>query len=174
MKKKKIIIQLLPFLIFLGCNGQTKKENESLLSSGKEHTKIIEDTLNKPKVRVKVNKQYDDKGNLIKYDSTYSYIYSGPGGGELQLNNDTVYNRFRSYFDRKYPDFFSPQFDDIFLNDSLFKYDFFNKDYFMQRFKLNREMFERMYRQMDSIKGDFMERNYPQGYQKKNEKIKNQ
>lgn len=174
MKKKKIIIQLLPFLIFLGCNGQTKKENGPFLSSGNENTEAIDDTLNKPKVRVKVNKQYDDKGNLIKYDSTYSYIYSSPGGGELQLNNDTLYNRFRSYFDRKYPDFISPQFDDVFFNDSLFKYDFFNKDYFMQRFKLNSEMFERMYRQMDSLKGDFMERNYPRGYQKKNDKTKNQ
>lgn len=163
-------MQLLLFLVFLGCNGQTKKENESLLSFRNKDTETIEDTLNKPKVSVKVNKQYDDKGNLIKYDSTYSYIYSTPGGRKLQLPNDTLYNRFRSYFDGKYPDFFSPQFDDIFLNDSLFKYDFFNKDYFMQRFKLNRQMFERMYRQMDSLKGDFMERNYPDGYQQKNNK----
>ena len=37
------------------------------------------DSVNKgtnPQTSIKVDKKYDSKGNLIKYDSTYSYYYS--------------------------------------------------------------------------------------------------
>src|SRR5690349_791386 len=30
------------------------------------------DTLNKPEVKIKVNRKYDDKGNIIGFDSVYS------------------------------------------------------------------------------------------------------
>lgn len=35
---------------------------------------------NKPHVEIKVNKEYDKKGNVIRYDSTYVYTYSNTGG----------------------------------------------------------------------------------------------
>lgn len=34
------------------------------------------DSINQPKVNVKVQKHYDNKGNIIGYDSVYSYSYS--------------------------------------------------------------------------------------------------
>lgn len=34
-----------------------------------------------PHVEVQVNKRYDDQGNLIAYDSTYSSFYSTPHWG---------------------------------------------------------------------------------------------
>ena len=169
MNTKKIILLMLPFMIFSGCNGQTKKGNDKLLSARTEtNIHVSDDTLSKPKVSVKVNKQYDDKGNIVKYDSSYSYFYSSPGGKAMHLSNDSVYSQFRTFFDKKYPNFFHAQYDNVFFNDSLFKYDFFNNDYFMKRFEMNKKMFDRIYQQMDSLKGDFMESNYPKGYQKKN------
>jgi hypothetical protein len=165
MKTKAILYLLLPLLTFTGCNGQTKKGEP--LAVKPNNGIVSEDTLNKPKVNVKVNKQYDDKGNIVRYDSTYSYFYSSPGGKALNSSSDSVYSHFRSYFDKNYPDFLKPQYDNIFYNDSLFKYDFFNNDYFMKRFELNRKMFDNMYRQMDSLKNDYMYRNYPNGKTKK-------
>ena len=47
-----------------------------------------------PKTDIKVEKEYDEKGNLIRYDSTYSsfYNYSSTDINEL----DSIMNRFRS------------------------------------------------------------------------------
>lgn len=163
MKTKAFLLLLLPMIAISGCNGQTKKD-QSLLKEGEL---ITDDSLNKPQVKVNVNKQYDDKGNVIRFDSTYSYFYSFPSGKSMNLDNDSVYSHFRSYFHKTYPDFLNPQFDNIFYNDSLFKYDFFNNDYFLKRFELNRKMFDNMYKQMDSLKWDFLQHNYPNGYSKK-------
>ena len=30
-----------------------------------------------PKANIKVNKEYDKNGNLIRYDSTYTYVFTG-------------------------------------------------------------------------------------------------
>ena len=56
-----------------GCNGQKWK-------------KEIADTakVNTPKTDIRVNKEYDENGNLIKYDSSYSYFYSN------SKNNDGI------------------------------------------------------------------------------------
>jgi hypothetical protein len=166
MKTLKMILVSFLFAFFSGCNGQTQKENASALSNKNKGEVAKTDTSNKPDINVKVNKQFDDKGNLIKYDSTYSYYYSGPKG-PLRSGNDSVYSGFRSFFEKNYPDVISRHNRNIFFNDSLFKYDFFNDDYFQKRFELNEKMFENIYQQMDSIKRDYLKRTYPKGHQKK-------
>lgn len=160
-----MLVSLL-FVVFSGCNGQTKKEN-SQLAETKKVTLLHEDSLAKPRIDVKVNRQYDDKGNIVKFDSTYSYFYSSPKGS-MHLGNDSVFSSFRSFFEKNYPNLMDSHTNSIFFNDSLFKYDFFNDDYFQKRFELNNKMFENMYKQMDSIKRGFMKQNYPDGYQKRN------
>lgn len=165
MKTIKIMLVSLLFVVFSGCNGQTKKEN-SQLAETKKVTPLKEDSLAKPRIDVKVNRQYDDKGNIVRFDSTYSYFYSSPKGS-MHLGNDSVFSSFRSFFEKSYPDLMDSRTNHIFFNDSLFKYDFFNDDYFQKRFELNNRMFENMYQQMDSIKRGFMKQNYPNGYQKK-------
>jgi hypothetical protein len=165
MEIMKIMLVSLLFAIFSGCNGQIKKE-KSEVEETKKITALKEDSLAKPRIDVKVNRRYDDKGNLVQFDSTYSYFYSSPSG-TMQLGNDSVFRNFRSFFERSYPNLMDRRIKNIFFNDSLFKYDFFNDDYFQKRFELNKKMFEDMYRQMDSIKRGFMKQNYPNGYQKK-------
>ena len=166
MKTLKTILASFLFVVFSGCNGQTQKGNTTELST-KNNDKVAKaDTSNKPSINVKVNKEFDDKGNIVKYDSTYSYYYSGPKGS-LQSGNDSVYSGFRSFFEKNYPDVMNRHNRNIFFNDSLFKYDFFNDDYFQKRFELNEKMFENMYQQMDSIKRDYLKHTYPKGYQKK-------
>jgi hypothetical protein len=165
MKTMKIMLIGLLFVVFSGCNGQTKKGSSGLAET-KKAAPLKGDSLAKPRIDVKVNKQYDDKGNIVRFDSTYSYFYSGPKGS-MQLGNDSVFSSFRSFFEKSHPDLMDRRTNNIFFNDSLFKYDFFNDDYFQRRFELNTKMFEDMYRQMDSIKRGFMKQNYPNGYQGK-------
>lgn len=149
-------------LIFSSCQGQNQKENHSLLQN--------KDSLSKPQVHIKVNKQYDNKGNIIRFDSTYSYAYSSPKG-EIKLSNDSVFKQFHTFFNTTHPNFFDNKNHNLFFNDSLFKYDFFNNDYFQKRFELNQKMFEQMFKEMDSIKQNYMQLNYPNGQQKKNKTI---
>jgi hypothetical protein len=166
MKTIKLMFMSVLFVVFSGCNGQTQKGNTQQANENKDKI-TISDSLNKPRVSVKVNKQYDDKGNVIKFDSTYSYYYSGSKGA-LRSANDSVFSSFRTFFERSHPGLMDRNINNIFFNDSLFKYDFFNDDYFQKRFELNEKMFGHMYQQMDSIKRDFLQHNYPNGQQKKN------
>lgn len=166
MKTVKAMLVSFLFVIFSGCNGQAQKENALDLSDKNNDKVAKEDASNKPNINVKVNKQFDDKGNIVKYDSAYSYYYLSPKGS-VHLGNDSVYSSFRSFFEKNYPDVMSRHNRNIFFNDSLFKYDFFNDDYFQRRFELNEKMFENMYQQMDSIKRDYLKHTYPKGYQKK-------
>jgi hypothetical protein len=167
---KTILMSSIFILMFSGCDGQTSKKdmNSNKNKTDKNKTENVSiDTLNKPKIKVNVNKRYDDKGRIVQFDSTYSYSYTSPRG-QMQSSNDSVFKDFRSFFDKNYSDFFNRQNNNIFFNDSLFKYDFFNEDYFSKRFQLNQKALEKMYQQMDSLKQNFLKHNYPQGYQKKN------
>jgi hypothetical protein len=71
-------------------NGQVKGEKAGKVAEAKKATV-------QPKVDIKVNRHYDDKGNMIGYDSTYSSFYSN-------VTSDTSgFNRmmdFRSAFTR--------------------------------------------------------------------------
>ena len=161
-------LALVPFILFSSCKGQTNKSEHqpgNTVSSG-IYSQNQNDTANAPRYNIKVNKQYDDSGHLIKYDSSYSYTYSSAGGMN-QIKDDSIYKKFSEYFQKNYSPFFNSPLNGLFYRDSLFKYDFFNNDYFMKRFEMNNDLFEKMYRRMDSIKNSYMQRNYPNGKQKK-------
>jgi hypothetical protein len=165
MKTLKIMLVSLLFVVFSACNGQTQN-GRSEPAEPKKVTPLKADSLDQPRIDVKVNRQYDDKGNIVKFDSTYSYVYSSPKG-PMRSGNDSVFSSFRSFFEKRYPNLMDRRTNSIFFNDSLFKYDFFNDDYFQKRFELNNKMFEDLYQQMDSIKRGYMKQRYPNGYQKK-------
>jgi len=140
--KRVVIIAIAVFLALNSCSGQTgKTENEN---SGKS---------NVPKTNIKVKKEYDDHGNLIRYDSTYSYVYSNLENDSTL--RDSVLNNFRKHFNENY--FFSnePYFNDLFFQDSLLRYDFFKKDFFLNRFKFNSERMDKLFEEMDSVKNSF-------------------
>ncbi|MBU0765545.1 MAG: hypothetical protein KJ607_11985 [Bacteroidetes bacterium] len=124
------------------------------------------DTLtdNKPKVDIKVNKEYDKNGNIIRYDSSYTAWYNFRGGD--------VPSGFDSLF---FPMPYMPEFDpgmnpfDHFMTDPFFADDFFNHDFFrdeemdefyndphirenfLNSFEKRMEKMNRMFREMDSL-----------------------
>src|SRR3954463_16604290 len=165
MKTIKIVLLLIVSLSFNGCVSQTTKKTIGLLSTT-DSIRSGDDTT-KPDIKINVNKQYDSKGNIVQYDSTYSYSYSTPNGRMKNISNDSIYKQFQSFFNEKYQNFLKPQQDHIFSTDSLFKYDFLNNDYFYKRFEKNQKLFENMFKQMDSIKGNYLMNKYPNGQQQK-------
>jgi hypothetical protein len=58
-----------------------------------------EEKSNKPEILWNVQKEYDENGNIIRYDSSYSFYYSSPG-----LSNNFP-DSIRQYFDFSFPDF---------------------------------------------------------------------
>jgi hypothetical protein len=146
MKTKCIIAIAFSLTFLVGCNGQSKNEKNN------------SDNKNKPQSSIKVNKEYDKDGNLIRYDSTYSYYYSNVQKNEAL--KDSIFNNFKSDFNEKY--FFSdePYFNNFFFQDSLLKYDFYKNDFFLKRFKDNMERMDSLFKGMDMFKNDFFEKQF--------------
>jgi hypothetical protein len=141
------IIAIALSIALISCNGQTNKEKSTSINPS-----------GNPQTSIKVDKKYDSKGNLIKYDSTYSYYYSNVQ--DKKNLKDSVFNNFKSEFNRKY--FFSrnPYFDDFFFQDSLLIYDFYRRDFFMNRFRNNMRMMDSLFWGMDSLKNCFFNRQF--------------
>lgn len=91
MKKKTLFAAFL-FLSLAAVNAQ------SYFGS-----KFFEDQNNQPKTDFKVNKTFDENGNLVRYDSVYTYSYSSSNISKAEF--DSIVNTFRTnpFFD----DFFS-------------------------------------------------------------------
>lgn len=154
MKTKWITMFIAFSLIFSGCNGQeTKKDKNKNIT---DTTSIIG---NYPKEDIKVNKEYDKDGNLIRYDSTYTYYYSNIDRNKTV--GDSIFNNFRSMFEDRYPFSTKPYFDNLFFQDSLLHYDFYKKDFFYNRFRQNMQQMDRMFWEMDSIKNKFFMEQFP-------------
>ncbi|NJX14167.1 hypothetical protein [Tamlana crocina] len=135
MKTLKIIPMLF-LLLFFNCSGQEKQGSTAQNDM-------------KPDENITVNKEYDEHGNLIKYDSIYSYSYSS--NGKL---NDSLRMQFENHF--KQNSIFSDSFfDDFFGSDSDGT---FNPRNFFQRGFINQdEHIKGMMKRMDSIQQLFFE-----------------
>lgn len=130
-------------LILSSCNGQEKRIENDDLNALK----------NAPKEDIKVNKEYDEDGNLIRYDSTYTYFYSNIENDTIA--EDSIFMNFKKLFEMQYPFSYKPYFNDFFFRDSLMKYDFYKNDFFTERFRQNLEHTEKIFQEMDSIKNHF-------------------
>jgi hypothetical protein len=152
MKKLVLLIVLLFFSV--GCNAQENK------AQSKEQT-----DKNMPKTNIIVNKEYDENGNLIRYDSTYSYFYSNVEGDSTFA--DSILTNFKGRVFESFPDVHTPFWNDMFFEDSLLTYDFYKDDFFTKRFEMNMKRFEKLFKEMDMFKNDFYEK-----YSKPKEKEK--
>jgi len=151
-------IILFGFLFFtsvmtISCQENGKSQN---LSADGTRPQAPADSLHKPHVNITVNRRYDNKGNLIGSDSTYTSYYSNIEGDTLMM--DSLFEDFDRYFDRNRSSFLNRDLDDLFFRDSLRYNDFFHDDFFMRRYELNDEYLRNMMRQMDSIKNDYFKK----------------
>ncbi|MEZ4740171.1 MAG: hypothetical protein R2818_12660 [Flavobacteriales bacterium] len=117
--------------------------------------KDTEAVIDTPKVDIQVNKRYDEAGNLIAFDSTYTSIYRGRTGDQAFL--DSVFRDFKPMFRSRYPFLEDPGFNDLFFQDSLMHHDFFHDDFFRRRMQLNEEYLQRMMEEMDAMKNDYLD-----------------
>ena len=114
--------------------------------------KSLENTI-KPDENITVNKEYDEFGNLKRYDSIYSYSYSS--NGKL---SDSLKLQFQQHFNNH--SFFEDSFfDDFFGRDSISGGGFYPDNFFQKGFMNHNQHIEQMMRRMDSIQRLFFNGN---------------
>src|SRR5436305_15276912 len=131
-KKYSILVFI---LLFSYCKNYKQETAKNISDS----TAARYDTGTNPKVDVKVNRKYDAQGNLIRFDSVYTYSYSAAPGGTKHVGTDTLYSGFKSLMSKSFDSLLNQRIGETFFSDTLYKYDFFNPDYFSRRFELNME-----------------------------------
>ncbi|OFX83275.1 MAG: hypothetical protein A2W99_12335 [Bacteroidetes bacterium GWF2_33_16] len=158
---KKHILGVILLLIFTTISIITISNN--YYRGDKKTSKLlgIDTTVTNPKVDIKVNKEYDKNGNIIRYDSSYTYIYTYPDGSLEMLNIDSIFNNFRPYFFNRGFDLMQKPFIDFFDVDSSFQKHFFDNDYFMQQFEQEMFHFEELMHEMDSLRNLYLKEMYP-------------
>lgn len=149
---KNLLLSVLLLVFITGCNAQSNQKPSK--SDTSTHTENI------PKVTYKVNKKFDDKGNMISYDSSSVWTYSSDGNTH-NVEADSVMMAFKRKFDSSFPSIFRDNFGSPMWNDSFFFRDFTSPDYFRQKWSQHYFNMENMMFQMDSLRNLFLNRNYP-------------
>lgn len=141
-------------LLSISCNGQNNEANKE---------KPKEKTVEQPKGTWRVNKEFDENGNLIKYDSIYSWSSDGKYDDLTLLDKDSLLQSFKSKFFSDFSYLKNQGFDDVFAQDSLFSKNFFNDDFFNSNFgkdfmdidKIREQIVERQKKFLEKYQSEF-------------------
>jgi hypothetical protein len=145
------------------CQENSKAQNAA--GQKADNGSTAADSVDKPQVNITVNRRYDDKGNMIGFDSTYSSYYSNIKSDTSKM--DSLMHGFDRYFNHNRSLFFDNRFNNLFFNDSMRYPDFFHKDFFLRRYELNDTYMRGMMERMDSMKNQFF---YEQSQKEKKSK----
>ncbi len=150
-------ILVIPVML-ASCNAQTGNKNDNKNENQPEMGNVMK---NKPKVDIQVNKKYDDNGNLIGYDSTYTWTYSNMTGDTVSVDADSVITHFMPNVGMNFPELNDPFFNDVFMNDTTLYNHFFNPNYYQDVWGQQNKEMNRIFREMDSLKSAFFNQHYP-------------
>ena len=120
MKRTFLLVPTL--LLILSCHGQEHKKEP-----GKESTDKVAQK-EEPKGSWKVNREFDEDGNLIRYDSIYSWSSSDYDKDLAKIDRDSLLQSFKSRFSEGFSPFDEEGFNSFFADDSLFTQRFFEDD----------------------------------------------
>jgi len=153
---KRILILVFAYSFFLtSCTAQSENDNKTSTDMSSKK--------NEPQENIMINKTFDENGNLVQYDSTYTYYYSNiEGKPEIA---DSILGEFRKEFNTQCPFLNTPFFDDFFFNDDSMMKRFYTHDYFTNKFEKNMKTMDQLFMDMDSIKNLFFKDQFPQTIQ---------
>lgn len=149
----KNLMILFLMLSLLSCNGQEKEK--------KEANKDEKTSKSEPEVKWDVKKEYDEEGNLIRYDSVYTWKYSTIKGDTIHQNLDSIMDNFKRYFEYSRPYKWGNYFSYFPKNDSLLMKDFFSEEYYLRNWKRQNKELEDFIRQIDSSRNSFLRKYHP-------------
>ena len=149
----RTIFACIVLLSLTACTGQQKEQQE-----GKKAAQTEVDT---PKGAWEVRKEYDEYGNLIRYDSVYTWSYSNIQGDSVQVNLDSIMDRFRAHLESDSLFLWRDRFSYFPKADSLFMKEFFDEDYFFRNWEKQQQDMRELMRKMDSSRNAFLKRFHP-------------
>jgi hypothetical protein len=161
MKTGKLIMISLVSAIIVSCAGMAQKNSGSPLIF-KQPMSVL-DTARKPTTNYRINKEYDSKGNLVRYDSVYSYVYTGSGKPFL---NDSIFYQLKPFLGTPFPAPFNGFNSRLFFNDSLFKQSIL-EDGFRKQQERDRVLFDGIRKQLDSLQHYYLQGPSPKKAPKK-------
>lgn len=167
MKRCKTIgILLMATLLSSGCNSQENK------SKKEANPKEVETET--PKGSWKVNREFDKDGNLVRYDSIYSWSSSRTMNELATLDRDSILKSMKSKFYNNFSqfDFEKEGFGDMFEEDSLFTKHLFNDEFFENQFGQDFMDLNQMHERMQAMQKQFLEQYQPMIEPKKEESEK--
>lgn len=126
---KKVMFFLFVAILATSCNAQDSKTSEK----DRSKSEVKQDSIRKPKGNWHVTKEVDENGNIIRYDSIYSWSSSGNHKG---FNNDSIFNKMQSMMQQRFSMFQSQRINGFTEHDSMLK-QFFNDDFFRDDFYSN-------------------------------------
>ncbi len=154
---KKVFLFLFVAILSTSCNGQDQNSAKKDVSKSENKG----DSLQDPKERWEVNKELDEDGNIIRYDSIYTWSSSGNLKG---MHNDSILNKMKSKMQRRFSMFRSPKMNALTEHDSIMK-QFFSNDFFKDDFFLNGSDFgfpnmDDMIKRMEAMRQQFFDNNH--------------
>ena len=144
----KSIVLILSVLFLVNCAAQ-EKEKQQKGDTPKEASEV-------PEGQWQVHREYDKDGNLIRYDSIYSWSYSTDKGESVTINLDSIMDEFRGYFKEVAPFDWKRDFSYFPGPDSLLIKEFFAEDYFYNHWERQQDVIDRMIKKMDSSRNEFL------------------
>jgi hypothetical protein len=153
---EKFMFTLLLGLMLTGCQAQSDqgKSMEDLV--GKNVDSL---TVDKPKISWKVDKKYDEAGNVIGYDSIYSYSYDNMGKFAAEMNLDSIINSMKFFPHGKLSSLMEDQNLGQFMDmDSLMNGSQYFNDFFESQRNNNFSDMQKLFQQMDSLQNMMMEK----------------
>ena len=152
--KSYYLLLLMAFFSF-SCNSQVeeqKKRKSSEQDKTKEH--IV------PKGSWKVNKEFDENGNLTRFDSIYSWSSFGNLKG---MDKDSIFNNMHSMMQKRFSMFQPPIISNFAEHDSLMKQFFsddFNGDFFSSGKPLGMPNMDDVMKRMEAMRQQFFNDNH--------------
>ena len=145
-------------LVSVSCKGQ-KKETK-IVETEENRDNIVE----KPKGTWKVDKEFDENGNLIWYDSIYSWSSNDKFENLSSIDRDSLMQSFKSRFFTNFSGFENQGFETVFSQDSLFSKHFFTDDFFDSNFgndfmdidELTQQMITRQRKFLEKYQSEFI------------------
>lgn len=151
---KKVAILSLAAILNLSCNAQENKKEENL----QQNRNGTAQTAERPEGTWKVDKEFDENGNLIRYDSIYSYSSTDNLDDLAKRNPDSLMQSFRFRFYRNFSGIDDQRFGNLFADDSLFTDRFFDDNFFDSEFGADFMDIDRLRKRMETMQREFLER----------------
>jgi hypothetical protein len=157
-------------LFITACNGQ------DTTSSKNKKEAISKNEQNKPKGTWKVQKELDENGNIIRYDSIYSWSSTGNPEDLMSINIDSLMRSHQSFIHKRFSALENQDFPYLFKEDSLFSKKFFEEDLLLKHFRKDFPEMEEMNKKMEKIQKELLNEFFPNqnfDVKKKNKQYKN-